>query len=288
MAALMFVAVIWTGGALYGTDSACAEDAPKRPVTLKDCLSFNPQELTLREDGPQRYRLTTKWRNRDLYGALTNEFVVTGDYTRGIGDGLVRWNDVYIIQASDSAAAAPDSVFFECMEGWSYRSPEDITGAGFFSRLPSDDSQHALRTLVWDAVAFEAFAWTYFDKLKLNETVTAEELEGFSAAMADWGSLLMQGLELTWSGVTELNGESCAVINYRSWANPVESSSIVMSVKGRSLYWGAIWISLEDKQIERATMNEDVIVEIKMGADRSNKYKDMQREVTFEKLTQAP
>jgi hypothetical protein len=290
------VALLWAGVALVAGGTAfCSSNATNAesgnviengpaPKTLAEYFSFDPAELTLQENVPQKYVLSTKWRNRDLYGNLTGEFIVKGDYTRALGEGIVRWNDVFIIAPPDSAGAAPDSSFFEGMEGWSYKSPEDIATAGFFNRLPSDDSQHALRTLIWDAVAFEVFAWTYFDKLRLNETVAAEEFEDFTAPMADWGKLIMKGLRLTWTGVTELEGEPCAVIDYRSWANPVESSSLVMSIKGRSLYWGEIWISLEDKQIERATMNEDVIVEMSFGSDTPVKRQEMQREVTFEKV----
>lgn len=286
-----------------------ARDVPAtgahQPKTLEECLSIDPSDIPAREDEPQEYVLTTLWRNRDLYGKLTNEFTLTGRYTRALEGGLVRWNYVYIMPpdagaapensaaagpessaaaAKDSAGAIPGGVYYECMEDWTYKSPEDIAGAGFFDRLPSDDSQHALRTLIWDAVAFEVFASTYFDKLRLNESATADEYEDFTAQMADWGSLIMKDLRLTWTGITALNDETCAVIDYRSWVNPIESASIVMSVKGRSLYWGAIWISLEDKQIERATMNEDVIVETSFGPDKPVKRQNMQREVRLEKI----
>lgn len=282
----LLTTLIWAGVTYPGVDTARCEAGPGEPKTLEECFSIVPGELTLREDEPQAYVLTTQWHNRDLYGNLTDEYIITGGYTRALEDGLVRWKNVYIIFPHDSEETPADSVFQESVEGWSYKSPEDIASAGFFDRLPSDESQHLLRTLIWDAVVFETFAWTYFDKLELNETVEASEFEDFTAQMADWGKLVMKDLRLTWTGITKLNGEACAVIDYRSWANPVDSSSILMSVKGRSLYWGEIWISLEDKQIERATMNEDVIMEMISG-HAAPKYQNMQREVTFEKITQS-
>ena len=63
----------------------------------------------------------------------------------------------------------------------------------------------------------------------------------------------MKNLELTWVGISRLNDELCMVIDYESFVNPVNSSSPGMTVQGRSLYRGIIYISLEDKQIEYAT-----------------------------------
>ena len=35
-----------------------------------------------------------------------------------------------------------------------------------------------------------------------------------------------------------------------------------MTLKGRSHYWGAIWVSLASRQIEYATLQEDVLGEM--------------------------
>jgi hypothetical protein len=56
-----------------------------------------------------------------------------------------------------------------------------------------------------------------------------------------------------------------------------------MQLKGRSTYWGDIWISLSDKQIEYASGNEDVVV--KMTTDKNAEQRiHLQREVVFEKI----
>ena len=57
-----------------------------------------------------------------------------------------------------------------------------------------------------------------------------------------------------------------------------------MPVIGRSLYWGDIYISLSDMQIEYATMNEDVIMEINTSTLPEKKRLNVQREVKFEKI----
>jgi len=56
-----------------------------------------------------------------------------------------------------------------------------------------------------------------------------------------------------------------------------------MQLQGRSTYWGDIWISLSDKQIEYAIGNEDVIV--KMTTPNNGEQRiNLQREIVFDKI----
>lgn len=258
---------------------AYTQKSQSKPTSVNQFLSKLPSELTLRENGPQKYRLTTNWHNRDLSGNATGKFLITGEYTRALGDGRVRWNNVQIAVFQDPTKPDSDTLSQKWMEGFSYKSPDDIAKVDFFKDFPTDETIHLLRTLVWDVVTFEAFAWTYFDKLKLNEVFKPSDFEGFTVQMADWGTLKMKGLRLKWTGISKMNGELCALIQYESFVNPVRS----LGIQGRSLYWGSIWVSLEDKQIEYATLNEDVVTEI-TSASNSKKVMNIQREVKFEKM----
>jgi hypothetical protein len=56
-----------------------------------------------------------------------------------------------------------------------------------------------------------------------------------------------------------------------------------MSFQGRSHYWGEIWLSLEDKQIEYATLYEDVLLEFKLPGQQSKQFVNPFRQATFEK-----
>jgi hypothetical protein len=211
--------------------------------------------LELREDTPQRYRTTTVWYNRDGEGTATAKYVMNARYTRGLEGGTVRWNDVRIAVFDDPQGENADTLAADSMEDFSYKSPEGVADPTLFARLPSDETRHLLRTLVWDAVAVEAFAWTWFDDLELNRTYRPSEFEDFDVSLSGWGMLKMRDLRLRWVGESTVNGEKCAVINYESLANPVRSPGM----NGRSLYWGTIMVSLEDKQIERGTLNEDIL-----------------------------
>ena len=57
-----------------------------------------------------------------------------------------------------------------------------------------------------------------------------------------------------------------------------------MSIKGRSLYYGEIWISLSDKQVEYATMVEDVVMKLKSSIFPEEQLIDLQREIIFNKV----
>ncbi len=237
-----------------------------------------PSDLELSEAKPQKYRMTIDWYNRDLHGNATARFKITGDYTRGLGGGTVRWNNVDIAVFGEPDEPEHNNLPQKTMEDMTYKSPDDVAGLGLFSRLPADETRHLLRTLIWDAVTIEVFAWTWFDKLKLNETIVPAEIEGLTVPMADWGQLRMQNLRLTWTGTSSINDENCAVIQYESFVNPVEA----LGIKGRSLYWGRIFVSLEDKQIEGATLNEDVIMDIAPGTE-NQKLMNIQREMSLER-----
>jgi hypothetical protein len=98
------------------------------------------------------------------------------------------------------------------------------------------------------------------------------------------GSFENKDMVLTWTGITERNGEYCAVIEFRTMNNPLEYTGEGMSMKGRSHYWGTIWVSLEDKQIEHAVLFEDVVMEMNLPGQTTKQIMDAVREISFVKV----
>ncbi len=256
-----------------------AQENSTQSLGLDQYFSNLPPDLTLKENTPQKYCITTNWHNRDINGNATAKFIIRGEYTRALGSQDVRWDNVQIEVFQDPTKSDSDTLFQEWMEGFSYKSPNDIAKPDLFNKFPTDETTHLLRTLIWDAVTFETFAWTYFDKLMLNETINPSDFEDFTIQMSDWGTIKMKGLKLTWVGISKMNDEICALIQYESFVNPVKS----LGISGRYLYWGIIWVSLEDKQIEYAKLNEDVNMEITTDP-QSKKFLNIQREVEFKKI----
>lgn len=89
---------------------------------------------------------------------------------------------------------------------------------------------------------------------------------------------------MIWSGITKHNNEVCAIIKFESLYNPLKIDNNQLSVKGRSLYYGEILISLSDKQVEYATMVEDVIMKLQSSLFPEEQLIDLQREIIFNKV----
>jgi hypothetical protein len=70
---------------------------------------------------------------------------------------------------------------------------------------------------------------------------------------------------LEWIGFSQRNGQQCAVIQYQAFFNPLEIVNGGINLKGRSDYWGVIWVSLATKQIEYGTINENVFGQMKLA-----------------------
>jgi hypothetical protein len=59
------------------------------------------------------------------------------------------------------------------------------------------------------------------------------------------------------------------VITYQAFLNPLEIVNAGITMKARSDYWGQIWVALRTKQIEFATINENVSGELTLtGQDK--------------------
>jgi hypothetical protein len=79
----------------------------------------------------------------------------------------------------------------------------------------------------------------------------------------------------------------CALIQYRAFFNKLNVSAMNINFQGRSHYWGEIWVSLEDKQVEYATLFEDVLLEFKLPGQQTKQLVNPFREATFEKIGSA-
>jgi hypothetical protein len=147
------------------------------------------------------------------------------------------------------------------MQGFRYRNDIGATmSADFFKSFPPTAVME--RNLVWDTGMFEAFAENYFDQLKLNVPLhTGQDQE---VKMPDVGTFHNRDIVLEYVGRSQRNGQDCALIDYRAFFNPLQIASGGMTLNGRSDYWGEIWVSLATKQIEYATINEEVNGELKL------------------------
>lgn len=231
--------------------------------------------VTFRQDGPQHYVFTCDYLNFDLDGNMTSKQRVAGVYTCGLPGGKVRWNEVRIATATNADQAFPEGELQNYMENFSYDpSSADQFKASFFAGFPD---QMQTKTLVWDVGMFEHFARKYFEKLKLNQPYVL----GSSDISFPGGNFSNRRPALTWVGVSKMNGKACAVIQYEAFFNKLGLQSGGQNLQGRSDYWGTIWVSMADKQIENGTLNEGVLLGLAIPGPPGHQAVTIFRQATF-------
>ena len=246
------------------------------PITVEDILSHLPT-VPFHEDGPQRYVFTCDYLNFDLAGNPTGKERVSGDYTRGLPDGKVQWANVRIAQAANFDGTFPEGEPQKYMDGFSYNpSTASLFKNDFFAGFPD---RMQTKTLVWDVCMFEQFARKYFDRLKLNEPYET----GPSDIALPGGKFFNRRPRLTWVGVSKMNGKMCAIIQYEAFFNKLGLQNKGQDLNGRSDYWGTIWVSLADKQIEKGTLNEGVLLGVAIPGQPGTQAVAIFRQATLER-----
>ena len=241
-----------------------------------------PGDLELKDE-LQTFKVTTLHFNGDIFGNFFNKQRVYGEYTRGLKDGKVKWNKVSFSMSisPDRDADFPAGTSIAYMEDYSYLPHEDMIKAEKFETFTEYSA--FTKNLVWDMLAIEAFSWAYWDKLELNKSFSTPEMNG-KVDLAGQGYFENKDIQLTYTGVSHRNGEKCATIEYRTFNNPLEVNYENMDMKGRSHYWGTIWVSLEDKQVEHAVLYEDVVLEMVLPGQTQKSIMNATREITYEKV----
>jgi len=220
-----------------------------------------PQGTTVKDAGPHTYRFTVDYNVANTRGEVTSRQRIVGDYSRGLEGGDVMWKNVAHADAVGPTAPFAPAQKKDFMEGFRYHYDLGSTmKPDFFKGFPADAVFE--RNLVWDTGMVEMFGQNYFANLKLNEPYHAGT-DG-DVIMPDVGTFHNRDIVLEWVGNSQRNGQECALILYKAFFNPLEITNGGINLKGRSDYWGEIWVSLADKQIQYATLQEVVVGELKL------------------------
>lgn len=267
---LLFCSVLSAPLGLWAqTDSTPAK---AQPWTL-------PSHLAVIDRGPRTYHFSIDYNNASPTGEIVQRQRVTGDYTRGLPDNQVEWHNVGVATVASPTGNFPSPEKSAFMEGFRYRNDAAGTMAPtFFQSFPATAFME--RNLVWDTVMFESFAQNYFEKLELNVPLHAgakdEDLH-----LPDLGTFRNHDIVLEWVGFSQRHGQHCALIIYRAFFNPVNINAGV-TLKARSDYWGELWVSVATKQIEFATLYEEVTGQITLPGQTVPQPMSVIRVGTFE------
>lgn len=239
--------------------------------------------IELEEKSPQRYLMTAEYFNKDIYGNFRSKIKVTGEYTRGLEDNHVRWNNVYISHTKKQTQPYSNSDKQDYMENFTYMPSLDFLEESFFESFDKNNNNVFARNLIWDMSAIELFAWNYYDSMQLNQTFLVSEIQG-SFDMADIGTYDHTKIELNWVGIAKMNNKLCAIIEYRALDNKLELHTENMKSKGSEFYWGKTWISLDNKQIEYAEMYSNTIQEMEIAELPDKMLASTKRVLTLERI----
>lgn len=229
-----------------------------QPVKLKIPNQL-PASLRIDKSTPQTYRVTTDYFNFDLAGNFISKSKVCGDFICYLENDSVKWSNVSIAESNVFDEPFPDGQKQTDLENFQYIQSPECLEEQFFSSIPQIDFR--LKNLIWDMISFEVFVYPYWDSLKLNTPFEAELING-EVKMANDGIFENKEIKLSWIGVTKINNELCAIIKYSQMNGKLELNTGNIKMKGRSHYWGEIYVSLGNKQIEYALLTEDVVTDI--------------------------
>jgi hypothetical protein len=211
----------------------------------------------------QKYRMTAIYTNRDLYGNFTGKTMVSGDYTRGLLGDSSMWNNVYISSSNNFSDPFPTGTKQEYMENFRYIPSDKMMEEKSFKSFPKSVENVFARNLIWDMMSADIFAWNYYDSLKLNVPYIIPDIKG-EFNMADIGNYSHNKIVLCWRGISEINGQLCALIEFNAIDNKLEITMDMIKTKGTEQYWGSILVSIKTKNIEHADMYSGTIQEIEV------------------------
>ena len=242
-----------------------------------------PQNPPAKELGSRTYRFTTSYTYSNTKGEIARRERITALCTWG-PTGEVTWRDVSVSQANGKDAPFGPGEKREFMDNFRYRlaNADDSLKPEFFKNFPP--SAVAERNLVWDTLMFETFGRTELEHLKLNEPYHFAPSQNI--ALGGAGNFQNRDIELTWAGSSRRNGQDCALILYQAFFNPLHITVPGVDMIGRSHYWGSIWVSSATKQIEYATLYEDVLGELKLPNQNTPQIVDVFRDGVFEPFQQ--
>jgi hypothetical protein len=231
--------------------------------------------------GSVTYKMTADYFNRDIEGHFLNKNRVSGTCTIDLSNGKATWNDCSVANSNLQDASFPEGEKLTYMEGFTYVPGYQLAEASAFSGWP-DNSFYA-KNLVWDMLAFQAFGLVYLDSLPLGKRIVPHSING-TVGLAGQGTFENRNSTVRWMGVTTLNNTPCALIEYRQIDGKLSVDVPSMKMKGRSNYWGTIWVSLTNRQIEYAEMTEDVNMNIIFQGQQQGQWFNTLREIIVEKI----
>ena len=248
-------------------------------AVLVVCSSTLAAAQTLSPNAAARYRFVVDYFNFRPDGTFLSKDRVAGDY-RHNDDGTVEWTNVSMATALTADATFGPGQPQAYMNGFRYRpSGELLFKPEFFKNFPTTATATQTKNLVWDTFMFETFA-AQIGKL----TDAPYRVPPSDVPLAGSGTFHNTSIELTRAGTIERNGRSLAVVHYDAFFNRLDLDLPGLKLVGRSDYWGDLWVAPATTALERATLFEEMIGELRIASQPTPQIVNVVRRGSFERI----
>lgn len=231
-------------------------------------------------DGPEirTYEITVKRQATDpVDGTKLFADAARGSYHVLNGDSI-HWSNVSTMPIENLHRELSEGKPLPFLENLTYRTGSTpFAYEEFYQAIPLEQMDWSMMLLT-DAYMLHEYKLSVLDSLEFGEPYYPESMKDYDVEMS--------GLEFTfssdyvqylWNGFTLYEGALCAVVQFESFFNPMSNSRM----KGRSMYYGELFVSLENHQIEYARMVEDAMLRLK---DSKEQWMDLQRVVVLKTM----
>lgn len=235
----------------------------------------------------QGYNYTCNFLIYDVQAKFQNKMRIEAIHTRGLPEDMVRWNQASIAFGTSLDGEFSPPMKQPYMENFTYPITQikNMTTGDFYKGFPVTPIGFMMKAIVVDVHMYDILI-PFIDKLKLNQTTRCISNTMNMDLFGNQGNQNLKNLDLTWTGNSQMNGKSCSVIHFQSSVDSVKVNipEVGFKFEGSTVFWGDIYVTPGDKQIEYATLYEHTIT---VPPDPEAKIKDVQniyRTVTLQKI----
>lgn len=234
---------------------------------------------------PPVYRYACDYSIHDAAGGFQSRIRIRAVQSRGRPDGMIRWSEASLAFGATREGEFAPAMRQKYVDGFSYPASTPIAGLlepGFYKGFPDTPLAFMMKNSILDAHVIDVLA-AELDRLKPNEPTPFSGAGTEGIPLFGQGKQSLRRLDLTWVGNSRRGGRECAVVAYRSDIGAVSAAGTGMDFTGSTVFWGEIWVALEAREVEHATLYEHSLVSPPDPEAPIKSLQNIYRALTFER-----
>lgn len=274
-AGLLFLALIMITSI---TDRASSQTVKIQNYDIEKYIHFKMNDIPAKMPETQKYEIIVKRQGSDPVDG-TKIFAEAAKATYYVigRDSMIRWENVTTSGIEDLHHDFSEGTPLPVLHNFTYKFMSvPFVDEDFYKSIPPEQVDWAMMLLT-DAFMMHEYKLLLLDSLEFNRPYLPENMANNHIEVGSDFNFASEYLLYLWNGFTIYNNQLCAIVRFESFFNLMSNSW----TKGRSMYYGEMFISLDRKQIEYARMVEDVVLQQK---ESKEEWMDMQRIVVLNKM----